>query len=82
MSRLVAREGQSSHIQAGSFLECIIGGDFTAYETQRQRLLDLYVPDLDHPNGEKSKRTNKESHRGGTDGSRVNQSVRRRVFFP
>ncbi|OAL39403.1 hypothetical protein AYO20_01273 [Fonsecaea nubica] len=41
MNRLCAYERRDPRAPQGSFLECLIGGNFTSYESQRKKLLDL-----------------------------------------
>ncbi|KIY00599.1 uncharacterized protein Z520_03262 [Fonsecaea multimorphosa CBS 102226] len=45
MSRLSAYERRNPQAPQGSFLECLIGGNFTLYDAQRQKLLDLFSND-------------------------------------
>ena len=46
LGRLAAYEKRNRQDQPRSFLECLIGGNFTTYENSRQKLYDLFTISL------------------------------------
>ncbi|ETI27516.1 hypothetical protein G647_09707 [Cladophialophora carrionii CBS 160.54] len=73
-TRLASFEKDPSRHQANGFLGCLIGGDFTSYERQRQRLRELSVNATPGPTAGKGGPTIKEPARSIEVGRRPNRT--------